>query len=118
MGMMYAHSLEKVARYLVQVLEEKGGKVHYSEFYDGTEETALRLYAGMGVDEREGDWIGAEGVMDEAAAEMKAQGYVRLIWHRGEELADGEPAYSIELTDRGRRKLAAGKFPKFRDLLL
>ncbi len=116
MGMMYAGYQEKAARYLVKMLEEKGGKVHYSEFYDATEETALRLYAGMGIDENEGDWIGAEGVMDEAAAAMEAQGFVRLIWHEGEELADGEPAYSIELTAQGRKNLSAGKFPKFRDL--
>ncbi len=118
MGMMSASSQEKAARYLVKALDEKGGKVHYSEFYDGTEETALRLYAGMGIDEDEGDWIGAEGVMDEAAAEMEAQGYVRLIWHQGEELADGEPAYSIELTGKGCMMLKAGRFPKFRDLWL
>lgn len=116
MGMMYADSQEKAARYLVRMLEEKGGKVHYSEFYDGTEETALRLYAGMGIDENEGEWIGAEGVMDEAAAAMEAQGFVKLDWHDGEELADGEPAYSIELTDKGRKDLSVGIFPKFQDL--
>lgn len=116
MGMMYADNQEKAARYLVKVLEEKGGKVHYSEFYDATEETALRLYAGMGIDEREGKWICAEGVMDVAAAEMETQGFVTLIWHEGETLADGEPAYSIELTVEGRKKLSVGKFPKFRNL--
>lgn len=112
MGMMSAGSQEKAARYLVKVLEKKGGKVHYSEFYDGTEETEERLSAGTGIID------GAEHVMDDVAAEMEAQGYVRLIWHQGEELADGEPAYSIELTGKGCMMLKAGKFPAFRDLWL
>ena len=112
MGMMYAYNQEKAARYLVKVLEAKGGKVHYSEFYDGTEETGERLCAGTGIID------GAEHVMDDVAAEMEAQGYVRLIWHQGEELADGEPAYSIELTGKGCMMLKAGRFPKFRDLWL
>ena len=118
MGMMYAHNQQQAARHPVRVLGENGGRVHYSRFYDGTEETAARLYAGMGVDAGEGEWIGAEGVMDEAAAEMQAQGYVTLEWHAGEVLADGEPAYSIVLTEDGRRRLAAGQVPKFRDLNL
>jgi hypothetical protein len=110
MGMMYAYNQEKAARYLVKVLEAKGGKVHYSEFYDATEETALRLYAGMGIDEDEGEWICAESVMDVATAQMEAQGFVSRIWHEGEELADGEPAYSIELTGRGGRSYRSGSF--------
>lgn len=112
MGMMSAHSQEKAARYLVKVLEAKGGKVHYSEFYDGTEKTEEHLCAGTGITD------GAEHVIDDVAAEMEAQGFVRLVWHKDEELADGEPAYSIELTDKGRKKLASGKFPRFRDLWL
>lgn len=116
MGMMCGNDQAKAARYLVKVLEAKGGKVHYSEFYDATDETALRLYAGMGIDKRKGEWIGAAGVMDVAAGVMEAQGFVRLIWHEGEKLADGEPAYSIELTEGGRKKLSAGKFPRFRNL--
>ena len=112
MGMMSAGSQEKAARYLVKVLEAKGGKVHYSEFYDGTEETGERLCAATGIID------GAEHVIDDVAAEMEEQGYVRLIWHQGEELADGEPAYSIELTGKGCMMLKAGRFPKFRDLWL
>ena len=112
MGMMSAASQEKAARYLVKVLEAKGGKVHYSEFYDGTEETEERLCAGTGIID------GAEHVIDDVAAEMEAQGYVRLIWHQGEELADDEPSYSIELTGKGCMMLKAGRFPKFRGLWL
>lgn len=118
MGMMSAACQEKAARYLVNVLEEKGGKVHYSEFYDGTVETTRRLNAGMGIDEGEGELAAAASAMDLAAAAMEAQGFVKLISHQGEKLVDGEPAYSIELTDKGRKKLAAGKFPKFRNLCL
>lgn len=116
MGMMYAGNLEKASRYLVHVLTEKGGRVHYAHFYDGSEETALALYTGLGVDAEEGEWMGAEGVMDQAAGEMEAQGFVKLVWLPGEKLADDEPAYEIHLTDEGRRRLAAGEWPTFRDL--
>src|SRR5262245_56428859 len=113
---MYAHDQEKAARHPVKVLEEQGGRVHYGHFYDATEATAQRLYGGMGIDRDEGEWIGAEGVMDEAAAAMAAQGFVEIAWLDGEELADGEPAYEIVLTDEGRKKLVAGAWPRFRDL--
>ncbi len=116
MGRMYASNLVRAADHLVRVLDASGGRVHYSHFYDGTDQTAERLYAGMGLDTKQGEWIGAEGVMDEAAATMAAQGFVRIIWLEGEKLADGEPAYAIEVTDEGRRKLAARQRPTFRDL--
>lgn len=116
MGMIYAGNLEKAARYLVQVLNENDGRVHYAHFYDGSEETALALYTGLGVGEGEGEWMGAEGVMDEAAAAMEAQGFVKRVWLDGEKLADGEPAYEIHLTDGGRMRLAAGEWPTFRNL--
>ena len=45
MAMIYAGNLEKAARYLVRVLNENGGRVHCAHFYDGSEETALALYA-------------------------------------------------------------------------
>src|SRR5581483_9109825 len=38
MGMRYASDQDKAARYLVKTLLEKGGRVHYRHFYDGTEE--------------------------------------------------------------------------------
>lgn len=89
MGMMYASNLVRAADHLARVLDASGGRVHYSRFYDGTDQTAQRLYEGMGLDTEEGEWIGAEGVMDEAAASMEAQGFVRLVWLEGEKLADG-----------------------------
>lgn len=118
MGMMYANNQERAARHLLRVLEELGGRVHYGHFYDGIDATAHRLYAGMGLDDKDGEWIGAEGVMDQTAAAMEEQGFVRLVWLQGETLADGEPAYAIELTEEGRRKLDAGERPTFRDLCL
>lgn len=117
MGMSYASEQEKAARHLVKILQEKGGRVHYSHFYDGTDETCRRLHEGMGIDiEEEGELDGAEAYMDEAAAAMADQGFVEIVWLDGEKLADGEPAYEIVLTDAGRKKLAAGKWPKLRDL--
>lgn len=116
MGMSYAHDQERAARHLVNALKEHDGRIRYSHFYDGTEAATQRLYAGMGIDADEAEWMGAEVVMDEAAAAMEAQGFVELVWLDGEKLFDGEPAYEIVLTDQGRRKLEAGQWPKFVDL--
>jgi hypothetical protein len=114
MGMMYAHNIERAATYLLGILALEG-KVHYSRFYDGTDETKRRLAEGMGMTFDDAEWCGAEGVMDEAAAALEQQGYVKRNW-LDEKLADGEPAYQIELLDRGREMLAAGTRPRFRDL--
>lgn len=116
MGMPYAEDQEKAAKYLVKTLLEKGGRVPYRFFYDGTEATARSLHAGMGIDKDEAEWMGAEGVMDEAAAAMEAQGFVELVWLDGEKVADGHPAYEIVLTTAGRERIAAGEWPTFRDL--
>ena len=115
MGMMYADTQEKAAKFLVQVLNELGGKVHYNYFYNDEPERA-RLCKGMEIDEDEADWICPEAVMDVAAATMEEQGYVKLHFPEGEVLSDGEPAYEIEMTEAGKAMLAAGKFPKFRNL--
>lgn len=116
MGMMYAEDQEKAAKYLVRTLLEKGGRVSFCHFYDGTDDTARSLHDGMGIDENEAEWMCAAAVMDEAAAAMEAQGFVEIVWLDGETLSDGEPAYEIVLTEDGRRKLGTGLWPTFRDL--
>jgi hypothetical protein len=114
MGMMYARHIAKAADHLMQILLAEA-RVPYSRFYDGTEETQRKLAEGMGMSPEDAEWYGAEGIMDEAAAALAAQGYVKLT-PLDEKLADDEPAYEIELLARGRAMLAAGKRPVFRDL--
>lgn len=113
MGAIHKDSLEHAARYLVQVLNEHGGRVHLNCFYDGTEETFLRLRRGIGATEEEGYWGRAELVLAVAAGELVRRGYLVCI-ELGEELADGLRAFAIELTDLGRQKLASGRLPRFR----
>src|SRR5690349_15330492 len=114
MGMMYAHHIEKAADHLMRLLLAEA-RVPYSRFYDGTEETHCRLAEGMGMSPEDAEWYGAEGIMDEAAAALATQGYVKIT-DLDEKLADEEPAYEIELLEQGRVMLAAGKRPVFRDL--
>ncbi len=116
MGMMYAHHIVMAADYLLRALEVEG-RVPYSRFYDGTEATQRHLAEALGMSLADAEWYGAEGIMDEAAFGLAEQGYVRISW-LDEELADGEPAYEIELLEAGRGMLAAGKRPVFRDLYL
>ncbi|MBX9578874.1 MAG: hypothetical protein K2X87_01075 [Gemmataceae bacterium] len=114
--MIYAEYQERAAKYLVRTLLERGGRVPFRQFYDGTDATARSLRDGMELDPDEAEWIGAEVVMDEAAAAMAAQGFVEMVWLDGETLSDGEPAYEIALTEAGRRMFGAGSWPVFRNL--
>lgn len=114
MGMMYAHNIEAAANYLLRILTDER-KVHYSRFYDGSEETACKLVEGMGMSRKDAEWCCPEAIMDEAAATLDAQGYVAINW-LSEVLADGEPAYEIELLENGKEMLAKGMRPVFRHL--
>lgn len=114
MGMMYAKHIEQAADYLIRILLAEGS-VPYSRFYDGTEETALKLAEGMGMSPEDAEWYCAPNIMDEAAATLAAEGYVKLT-DLDEKLADDEPAYTIELLEEGRAMLGDGKRPVFRDL--
>lgn len=113
MGAIHKDSLERAARYLIQVLNEHGGRVHFNYFYDATEVPFLKLRRGIGATEEEGYWDCAELVLEVAAAELERQGYLVRI-DLDEELADGLPAYVIELTEPGRQKFASGQWPWFR----
>jgi hypothetical protein len=114
MGMMYAHNIQKAADYLVRILLEET-RVPYSRFYDGTEETLRKLAEGMGMSLEDAERYCAVANMDEAAAVLAAEGYVKITY-LDEKLKDGEPAYQIELLDQGRAMLASGKQPVFHDL--
>ena len=114
MGMMYAHHIKQGAHDLLKVLRGESS-VRYSRFYDATDETRRALCKGMEMSEEDADWYGAEGIMDEAAAALAAQGYVKIT-RLQDLLADGEHDYLIDLTEEERAKLEAGQEPVFRNL--
>ena len=85
------------------------------ELMESDPETALKLAEGMGMSSEDAEWYGAPHIMDQAAATLAAEGYVKLT-DLQEKLSDDEPAYSIELLEEGRAMIRAGKRPVFRDL--
>lgn len=115
MGVVRKDSLEQAARYLIHVLNEHGGRVHFSYFYDGTKGTLMKLRRGIGATKNRGYWHCAELVLEVAAGVLERHGYLVRI-DLDEELADGTRAFALELTDLGRQKLAAGRWPRFRDV--
>lgn len=107
MGWLDATQIEKAGAYLLSVLQRER-RVAYSMFYDGSDERHQRLCEETRLD----DWYGPEGVVDEAAYQLEAMGFVTIL-KLDAELSDGEPDYQIELTDVGRTKLEGGFRPEF-----
>ena len=116
MGTIPGTLITSAAEYLLDILlvEES---VLYSRFYDGTDETREKLIKGIGITPEDADWYGVEGVMDLVAGLLEREGCVRLV-PLAEELADGEPAYRIDLLEDGRKALKDGKLPRFGDVTL
>ena len=116
MGTMPGKLIKTAAKYLLEILfvEES---VLYSRVYDGTDETRDKLIEGMGITVEDADWYGVEGAMDLAAGLLEREGYVRIV-PLEEELADGEPAYRIDLLEDGRKAAKVGRLPAFDDIEL
>ena len=117
MGMAYAHNIKAAGDYLIIHLLLAGRSVPYSSFYDGTDETAAALAAGLGMSPEEADWECGPLYMDLAVGALEHQGYISTT-QLDEQLADGEPAYTIDLLAAGRDMLVARKWPVFRDVEL
>ncbi len=98
MGYQYAQTIEHAAMFLLRVLEEKGGSVPYSTFYDGTKATEDWLEQSLELS----DGDGAEGLMDLAAAQLAEQGVVSMETLNSK-LSDGENDYLNGLTEEGVR---------------
>lgn len=111
---MYAHHIKKAANHLLEILLE-AGSVPYSVFYDETDETHRELAQDLGMSLKAFERAGGEALIDQAAASLADQGYVKITL-LDEELPDGERDYEIELLEQGRAMLAAGKKPTFHDL--
>src|SRR5262249_2493869 len=114
MGFSYAHNIEKAGGYLLALLQVENS-VRYSRVYDGTDATEEALLRGMGfgpaIDgDTEDDYVpdNAATLMDLAVAELKQGGIVKTTV-LDDQLADGEPDYLIELTDKGRAFLESGE---------
>lgn len=103
MGYRPAELIEQAANYLLSILQTRGS-VDYSEFYDGTNEANEKLCAGLGITPEDGEWYSAEGLMDNAVAQLEDQGIVQTELLESL-LVDKEPNYRITLTTAGRMAL-------------
>jgi hypothetical protein len=120
MGISAAHNIEKAGLYLLAILKVEGS-VHFSRFYDGTEEMEETLLRGMSfgpaIDgEAEDDYVpeNATSLMDIAAEELARGGIVKTTY-LDELLAQEVQDYLIELTDKGRAFLDRGERFRFWD---
>jgi len=111
MGYVYGSDIERVALYLIELLQEKGS-VSYDFFYDGTDETHEKLNKRLGFS-NEGDQI-AEALLDFAIFDLKGMGIVKTIQLKSK-LADGEFNYRTTLTNEGKEIIKSGKKLEFRD---
>ncbi len=115
MGWAHKEDTGRAGSYLLAILAAEV-KVPYSRFYDATDETESKLLAGMGYpDPEDPDHVpdSPASYMDHAVGQLEKAGIVatRLT---GGKLADEEPAYEIELTEKGRAFIATGKqFPYY-----
>jgi hypothetical protein len=105
--------------YLLEILESEK-VVRYSRFYNRTPGTEDRLVAGAMpfVADREhysASVLREEGhvMLEFAAWQLEDLGVVRIAF-LAENLMDGEPDFTIELTERGARVLADGLTFRFR----
>lgn len=115
MGWAYKHHTAAAGDYLLRLLIVET-TIHYSRFYDATDATEAALLSGMGHGP-EGDADAAPdcpaAYVDNAVGQLEEAGLV-VTRRTGGKLADGEPAYEIELTPAGREFAASGeKFPYY-----
>jgi hypothetical protein len=96
MGLRPKELTEQAATHLLSILKTQVS-VLYSSFYDGSEESNHRLCAGIGISPKDGEWYSAEGLMDNAVAQLERQEVVTIEWLESQ-LCDGEPDYRITLT--------------------
>jgi hypothetical protein len=118
MGYRSVDEIEKAGWYLLAILKVEGS-VHFSRFYDGTEETEETLLCGMGfgpaIDgDAEDDYVpeNAFSLIDIAAEELARGGIVKTTY-LADLLAQEVQDYLIELTDKGRAFLDRGERFRF-----
>lgn len=110
MGWLSASVIEQAGKHLLAVLRHEGS-VPYSTFYDGSDETHARLCEATGLD----DWYGPEGVVDQAAYQLEALGFITII-ELDAKLADDETDYRMTLTEGGLAAVEAGVAPNYQSV--
>lgn len=111
MGYSDAGAIEQAGTHLLGLLKVEG-RVRYSRFYDGSDETHGELKKALGIEDDD-DWYCPERLVDLAAWQLEVGGIVTLTT-LDDLLADGEQDYLIELTDRGRSFIERGERFQFR----
>ena len=110
MGHLYAHNIEKAAKYLVDVMDAEES-IDYTRFYDGSDETDRKLQEATGLGDN------AIVHMDTAVYILEENG-VFEITPLESLLADGENNFLITWTGGGRELIQSGEGWKFCDVML
>jgi hypothetical protein len=105
MGFFSGEPITGAARVLSDALKERG-VVRYSEFYDGEEQTEKRLAGAMGIEDPE--YYSPAVAMDLAVVELENRDIIKSE-ELDDALPDGEPNYSIRLTEHGEEFVRQGK---------
>jgi hypothetical protein len=111
MGFVSGQQLSPGGAYLLGILRAEGA-VPFSRFYNTeTDYAALAAAAGIG----EPDEEHAHVLIEFAAGQLEHAGLVSFA-NLPDELIDGERDYRIELTEKGKRFVEAGRAFRFRDM--
>lgn len=111
MGFVSGEQLSPGGAYLLGVLREEGA-VPFSRFYNAQTDYAA-LASAAGIDESDADH--AHVLIEFAAGQLEVAGLVSFS-ELPDELIDGERDYRIELTEKGKRFVAASRTFRFRDM--
>lgn len=111
MGFVSSEQLNSGGAYLLGVLRAEGA-VPFSRFYNAETDYAA-LASAAGIDESDADH--AHVLIEFAAGQLGDAGLVSFN-ELPDELIDGERDYRIELTEKGKRFVAAGGNFRFRDM--
>ena len=117
MGYVCGEYLKPAGAYVLKLLKENGSLRYNENFYfDGKEEPLERVRVAMGfTDEDPEDTSYPPILVDWAVGQMERKGLV-VTEHLPVTMADGEPDYTITLTEKGKEFLASGREFKHWDM--
>ena len=113
MGYAYGSTTGDVAMVLVKLLHDIG-EIGFDYFYDGTDETMLRLNKAIGFPDDDEQSI---VYVDLAIYELKEMEIIETE-QINEKLPDDEFNFRIRLTEYGKKWAKEGKKLKFKDVYL
>ncbi len=111
MGYVSKSRVEHVALFLIELLKEKGS-VDFDYFYDGTDETEMKLNKALEYPKDDEESV---ILMDIAISELEDMGIVETK-QLSSKLADDEFNYRTRLTYEGEKIIKSGQKMEFRDL--